>query len=176
MNRRVKVSGEPKLTGVLWMWCVDYSGVQLQGCCSQSSLNSNGSLPGVVAHRGVPEQRVASWATCFERLLQDSVGVRYFSVRKETLQKMFLLIFFEQKCCKIENIVVWIHIENGPNTECDSASLSQWGVLLIAKFSKENLTVLWWFGALVKNSSWWMQSWFPAGTVIIFHHVFPVSQ
>lgn len=60
----------------------DYGGVQLQGCCSQSSLNSNGSLPGVGSHQGVPEQRVASWATCFERLLQDPVGVRYFSVRK----------------------------------------------------------------------------------------------
>lgn len=61
----------------------DYSGVQLQGCCSQSSLNSNGSLPGAGSHRGFPEQRVASWAGCFERLLQDPVGVRYFSVRKE---------------------------------------------------------------------------------------------
>ena len=60
----------------------DYSGVQLQGCCSQSSLNSNGSLPGAGSHRGVPEQRVASWAACFERLLQDPVGVRYFSVSR----------------------------------------------------------------------------------------------
>jgi len=54
----------------------------LQGCCSQSSLNSNGSLPGAGSLRGVSEQRVASWAACFERLLQDPVGVRYFSVRK----------------------------------------------------------------------------------------------
>lgn len=61
----------------------DYSGVQLQGCCSQSSLNSNGSLPGAGSHRGVPEQRVASWAACFERLLQDPLGVRYFSVSWE---------------------------------------------------------------------------------------------
>lgn len=68
----------------------DYSGVQLQGCCSQSSLNSNGSLPGAGSHRGFPEQRVASWAGCFERLLQDPVGVRYFSVRKE--QKFLSLI------------------------------------------------------------------------------------
>ncbi|XP_059210855.1 regulator of G-protein signaling 12 isoform X2 [Centropristis striata] len=72
----------------------DYSGVQLQGCCSQSSLNSNGSLPGAGSLRGVPEQRVASWAACFERLLQDSVGVRYFS---EFLKKEF----------SEENILFW---------------------------------------------------------------------
>ncbi|XP_061664360.1 regulator of G-protein signaling 12 isoform X2 [Syngnathoides biaculeatus] len=70
----------------------DYSGVQLQGCCSHSSLNSNGSLPG--GHRGLPEQRVASWAACFERLLQDPVAVRYFS---EFLKKEF----------SEENILFW---------------------------------------------------------------------
>ncbi|TNN67865.1 Regulator of G-protein signaling 12 [Liparis tanakae] len=72
----------------------DYSGVQLQGCCSQSSLNSNGSLPGAGSLRGVSEQRVASWAACFERLLQDPVGVRYFS---EFLKKEF----------SEENILFW---------------------------------------------------------------------
>ncbi|XP_037117625.1 regulator of G-protein signaling 12 [Syngnathus acus] len=70
----------------------DSGGVQLQGCCSHSSLNSNGSLPG--SHRGLPEQRVASWAGCFERLLQDPVGVRYFS---EFLKKEF----------SEENILFW---------------------------------------------------------------------
>uniref|UniRef100_A0A3Q3X312 Uncharacterized protein n=1 Tax=Mola mola TaxID=94237 RepID=A0A3Q3X312_MOLML len=72
----------------------DYSGVQFQGCCSQTSLNSNGSLPGAGSHRTVPEQRVASWAGCFERLLQDPVGVRYFS---EFLKKEF----------SEENILFW---------------------------------------------------------------------
>ncbi|XP_029382349.1 regulator of G-protein signaling 12-like isoform X2 [Echeneis naucrates] len=72
----------------------DYSGVQLPGCCSQTSLNSNGSLPGAGSHRGLPEQRVASWAACFERLLQDPVGVRYFS---EFLKKEF----------SEENILFW---------------------------------------------------------------------
>ncbi|XP_029942696.1 LOW QUALITY PROTEIN: regulator of G-protein signaling 12 [Salarias fasciatus] len=72
----------------------DYSGIQLQGCCSQSSLNSNGSLPRAGSHRGLPEQRVASWAACFERLLQDPVGVRYFS---EFLKKEF----------SEENILFW---------------------------------------------------------------------
>uniref|UniRef100_A0A3Q1CLF2 Regulator of G protein signaling 12a n=1 Tax=Amphiprion ocellaris TaxID=80972 RepID=A0A3Q1CLF2_AMPOC len=66
----------------------------LQGCCSQSSLNSNGSLPGAGSYRGAPEQRVASWAACFERLLQDPVGVRYFS---EFLKKEF----------SEENILFW---------------------------------------------------------------------
>ncbi|KAM4714241.1 regulator of G-protein signaling 12-like isoform 2-T3 [Anableps anableps] len=72
----------------------DYSGIQLQGCCSQSSLNSNGSLPGAGGHRGAAEQRVAGWSTCFERLLQDPVGVRYFS---EFLKKEF----------SEENILFW---------------------------------------------------------------------
>ncbi|CAF94997.1 unnamed protein product [Tetraodon nigroviridis] len=72
----------------------NYSGVQLQGCCSQSSLNSNGSLPGGGGHRGVPEQRVTSWSTCFEQLLQDPVGVRYFT---EFLKKEF----------SEENILFW---------------------------------------------------------------------
>lgn len=68
----------------------DYSGIQLQSCCSQSSLNSNGSLPGAGSSRGAPEQRVASWSSCFERLLQDPVGVRYFSVslEKESFRRL----------------------------------------------------------------------------------------
>ncbi|XP_056156477.1 LOW QUALITY PROTEIN: regulator of G-protein signaling 12 [Lampris incognitus] len=69
-------------------------GVQLQGCCSQSSLNSNGSLPGAGSHRRLSDRRVASWAACFERLLQDAVGVRYFS---EFLKKEF----------SEENILFW---------------------------------------------------------------------
>ncbi|XP_041842403.1 regulator of G-protein signaling 12 isoform X1 [Melanotaenia boesemani] len=72
----------------------DFSGIQLPGCCSQTSLNSNGSLPGQGSHQGGSEQRVASWSTCFERLLQDPVGVRYFS---EFLKKEF----------SEENILFW---------------------------------------------------------------------
>ncbi|KAK5613915.1 hypothetical protein CRENBAI_014362 [Crenichthys baileyi] len=72
----------------------DYSRIQLQGCCSQTSLNSNGSLPGASGHPGAAEHRVAGWSTCFERLLQDSVGVRYFS---EFLKKEF----------SEENILFW---------------------------------------------------------------------
>ncbi|CDQ62439.1 unnamed protein product [Oncorhynchus mykiss] len=73
----------------------DYGGgVQLQGCCSQSSLNSNSSLPGAGSHKRLSERRVASWAACFERLLQDPIGVCYFS---EFLKKEF----------SEENILFW---------------------------------------------------------------------
>uniref|UniRef100_A0A671YPM6 Regulator of G protein signaling 12b n=1 Tax=Sparus aurata TaxID=8175 RepID=A0A671YPM6_SPAAU len=60
--------------------------VELQGCSSDNSLNSNASLPSVQSHRRHTERRVASWAVGFERLLQDPVGVRYFS---EFLKKEF---------------------------------------------------------------------------------------
>ncbi|XP_019899104.3 regulator of G-protein signaling 12 isoform X2 [Esox lucius] len=73
----------------------DYGGgVQLQGCCSQSSLNSTGSLAGSSSQRRLSDRRVASWAACFERLLQDPIGVRYFS---EFLKKEF----------SEENILFW---------------------------------------------------------------------
>ncbi|KAL0970365.1 hypothetical protein UPYG_G00241010 [Umbra pygmaea] len=73
------------------------AGVHLQGCCSQSSLNSNGSLPGAGSHRRLSDRRVASWAACFERLLQDPIGVRYFSefLKKEFSQENIL---FWQAC------------------------------------------------------------------------------
>ncbi|KAL1023922.1 hypothetical protein UPYG_G00048990 [Umbra pygmaea] len=65
-----------------------------QGCGSDNSLNSNASLPSVQCHRRHAERRVASWAVCFERLLQDPIGVRYFS---EFLKKEF----------SEENILFW---------------------------------------------------------------------
>ncbi|XP_062850150.1 regulator of G-protein signaling 12 isoform X2 [Trichomycterus rosablanca] len=60
---------------------------------SINSLESNGSLPSVTNHR-LSDRRVASWAVSFERLLQDPVGVRYFS---EFLKKEF----------SEENILFW---------------------------------------------------------------------
>uniref|UniRef100_A0A8L0DUY9 Regulator of G protein signaling 12b n=1 Tax=Oncorhynchus mykiss TaxID=8022 RepID=A0A8L0DUY9_ONCMY len=72
----------------------ELNSVDLQGCGSDNSLNSNASLPSVQCHRRHTERRVASWAACFERLLQDPVGVRYFS---EFLKKEF----------SEENIVFW---------------------------------------------------------------------
>uniref|UniRef100_A0A8C1YJQ8 Regulator of G protein signaling 12a n=1 Tax=Cyprinus carpio TaxID=7962 RepID=A0A8C1YJQ8_CYPCA len=59
-----------------------------------SSLESNSSLPSVTKQFRFSERRVASWADSFERLLQDPVGVRYFS---EFLKKEF----------SEENILFW---------------------------------------------------------------------
>ncbi|KAG7458858.1 hypothetical protein MATL_G00225090 [Megalops atlanticus] len=72
----------------------ELNSVDLKGCGSENSLNSNASLPSVQSHRRHTERRVASWAVCFERLLQDPVGVRYFS---EFLKKEF----------SEENILFW---------------------------------------------------------------------
>ncbi|RXN21428.1 regulator of G- signaling 12-like protein [Labeo rohita] len=69
-------------------------GVERHDCGSVSSLESNGSLPSVTNHFRFSERRVASWAVSFERLLQDPVGVRYFS---EFLKKEF----------SEENILFW---------------------------------------------------------------------
>ncbi|KAL6486841.1 hypothetical protein MHYP_G00034670 [Metynnis hypsauchen] len=72
----------------------ELNSADLKGCGSDNSLNSNASLPSVQCHRRHTERRVASWAVCFERLLQDPVGVRYFS---EFLKKEF----------SEENILFW---------------------------------------------------------------------
>uniref|UniRef100_A0A8C6KYF2 Regulator of G protein signaling 12b n=1 Tax=Nothobranchius furzeri TaxID=105023 RepID=A0A8C6KYF2_NOTFU len=85
----------------------------LQGCSSDNSLNSNASLPSVQSHRRHAERRVASWAVCFERLLQDPVGVRYFS---EFLKKEF----------SEENILFWQACEFFSHVpENDNKQLSQ---------------------------------------------------
>lgn len=55
-------------------------GADLKGCVSKHSLSSNASLPSVQSCPRLRERRVASWAVSFERLLQDPLGVRYFSV------------------------------------------------------------------------------------------------
>ncbi|XP_072371813.1 regulator of G-protein signaling 12b isoform X2 [Scyliorhinus torazame] len=65
---------------------------------SENSINSNASLPSVQSCRKHAERQVASWAVCFERLLQDSVGIRYFS---EFLKKEF----------SEENILFWQNCE-----------------------------------------------------------------
>uniref|UniRef100_A0A3B3CP44 Regulator of G protein signaling 12b n=1 Tax=Oryzias melastigma TaxID=30732 RepID=A0A3B3CP44_ORYME len=86
--------------------------VELQGC-SSDSLNSNASLPSVQSHRRHTERRVASWAVCFERLLQDPVGIRYFS---EFLKKEF----------SEENILFWQACEFFSHLpENDSIQLTQ---------------------------------------------------
>ncbi|XP_029999588.1 regulator of G-protein signaling 12b isoform X2 [Sphaeramia orbicularis] len=91
----------------------ELNSVELQGCSSDNSLNSNASLPSVQSHRRHTERRVASWAVCFERLLQDPVGVRYFS---EFLKKEF----------SEENILFWQACEYFSHVpENDKKQLSQ---------------------------------------------------
>ncbi|KAA0723013.1 Regulator of G-protein signaling 12 [Triplophysa tibetana] len=55
-------------------------GFEQHDSSSVSSLESNGSLPSVTNHRRISKRRVALWAVSFERLLQDAVAVRYFSL------------------------------------------------------------------------------------------------
>ncbi|KAI5609590.1 regulator of G-protein signaling 12 isoform X1 [Silurus asotus] len=69
-------------------------GMERHGFGSINSLESNNSLPSVTNHHTLSERRVAAWAVSFERLLQDPVGVRYFS---EFLKKEF----------SEENILFW---------------------------------------------------------------------
>lgn len=91
----------------------ELNSVDLKGCGSDNSLNSNASLPSVQCHRRHSERRVASWAVCFERLLQDPVGVRYFS---EFLKKEF----------SEENILFWQACEFFSHVpETDKKQLSQ---------------------------------------------------
>ncbi|XP_016323633.1 regulator of G-protein signaling 12-like [Sinocyclocheilus anshuiensis] len=91
----------------------ELNSVDLKGCGSDNSLNSNASLPSVQCHRRHTERRIASWAVCFERLLQDPVGVRYFS---EFLKKEF----------SEENILFWQACEYFSHVpETDKKQLSQ---------------------------------------------------
>uniref|UniRef100_A0A8C1F182 Regulator of G protein signaling 12b n=1 Tax=Cyprinus carpio carpio TaxID=630221 RepID=A0A8C1F182_CYPCA len=91
----------------------ELNSLDLKGCGSDNSLNSNASLPSVQCHRRHTERRVASWAVCFERLLQDPVGVRYFS---EFLKKEF----------SEENILFWQACEYFSHVpETDKKQLSQ---------------------------------------------------
>ncbi|XP_021574535.1 regulator of G-protein signaling 12 isoform X2 [Carlito syrichta] len=75
----------------------ELTGTDLKDCVSNNSLSSNASLPSVQSCRRLRERRVASWAVSFERLLQDPVGVRYFSdfLRKEFSEENIL---FWQAC------------------------------------------------------------------------------
>ncbi|XP_062069183.1 LOW QUALITY PROTEIN: regulator of G-protein signaling 12 [Lepus europaeus] len=75
----------------------ELTGADLKDCVSSSSLSSNASLPSVQSCRRLRERRVASWAVSFERLLQDPLGVRYFSdfLRKEFSEENIL---FWQAC------------------------------------------------------------------------------
>ncbi|XP_066242930.1 regulator of G-protein signaling 12 isoform X1 [Saccopteryx leptura] len=75
----------------------ELNGADLKDCASTHSLSSNASLPSVQSCRRLRDRRVASWAVSFERLLQDPLGVRYFSdfLRKEFSEENIL---FWQAC------------------------------------------------------------------------------
>ncbi|KAM9678349.1 regulator of G-protein signaling 12 isoform 1-T1 [Trichechus inunguis] len=75
----------------------ELDGGNLKDCVSNHSLSSNASLPSVQSCRHLRARRVASWAVSFERLLQDPVGVKYFSdfLRKEFSEENIL---FWQAC------------------------------------------------------------------------------
>uniref|UniRef100_A0A8C5VS93 Regulator of G-protein signaling 12 n=1 Tax=Microcebus murinus TaxID=30608 RepID=A0A8C5VS93_MICMU len=75
----------------------ELTGADLKDCVSNNSLSSNASLPSVQSCRRLRERRVASWAVSFERLLQDPLGVHYFSdfLRKEFSEENIL---FWQAC------------------------------------------------------------------------------
>ncbi|XP_007951713.1 regulator of G-protein signaling 12 [Orycteropus afer afer] len=75
----------------------ELDGGGLKDCASNHSLSSNASLPSVQSCRHLRARRVASWAVSFERLLQDPVGVKYFSdfLRKEFSEENIL---FWQAC------------------------------------------------------------------------------
>ncbi|XP_064440278.1 regulator of G-protein signaling 12 isoform X1 [Mirounga angustirostris] len=75
----------------------ELTGADLKDCVSHHSLSSNASLPSVQSCRRLRERRAASWAVSFERLLQDPLGVRYFSdfLRKEFSEENIL---FWQAC------------------------------------------------------------------------------
>ncbi|XP_078288185.1 regulator of G-protein signaling 12b [Rhinoraja longicauda] len=76
----------------------ELNGADLKNYNSENSINSNASLPSVQSCRKHRERLVASWAVSFERLLQDPVGIRYFS---EFLKKEF----------SEENILFWQNCE-----------------------------------------------------------------
>ncbi|KAI2662883.1 Regulator of G-protein signaling 12 [Labeo rohita] len=104
-------------------------GVERHDCGSVSSLESNGSLPSVTNHFRFSERRVASWAVSFERLLQDPVGVRYFS---EFLKKEF----------SEENILFWQACECFSQVpEHDKKQLSQKAKEIYNRFLSSKATM-----------------------------------
>uniref|UniRef100_A0A673KK72 Regulator of G-protein signaling 12-like n=1 Tax=Sinocyclocheilus rhinocerous TaxID=307959 RepID=A0A673KK72_9TELE len=105
------------------------SGLKRHDCGSVSSLESNGSLPSVTNHCRFSERRVASWAVSFERLLQDPVGVRYFS---EFLKKEF----------SEENILFWQACECFSQVpEHDKKQLSQKAKEIYNRFLSSKATM-----------------------------------
>ncbi|XP_042195943.1 regulator of G-protein signaling 14 isoform X1 [Callorhinchus milii] len=67
---------------------------EVDGHVSEQVLNINASLPSVQSNECYTERAVASWAVSFERLLQDPIGVKYFTA-------------FLKKEFSAENILFW---------------------------------------------------------------------
>lgn len=71
---------------------------------SSSSLSESSSRSGGPQGADGPASRVVTWAVCFERLLEDHVGVRYFTVRFDAdfyetnvgITLIFLVIFQDE--------------------------------------------------------------------------------
>ncbi|XP_043927878.1 uncharacterized protein LOC122802295 [Protopterus annectens] len=95
---------------------------ELNICGSENSVNSNASLPSVQSCRRHGERRIASWAVSFERLLQDPLGIQYFS---EFLKKEF----------SEENILFWQACELFSHvSEHDKKQLSQMAKEIYSNF------------------------------------------
>lgn len=62
--------------------------------CLRDSAGSSASLPAEAAAEAGPANSVLSWAVCFERLLEDPVGVQYFTA-------------FLRSEVSVENILFW---------------------------------------------------------------------
>ncbi|KAF3825369.1 hypothetical protein GH733_006003, partial [Mirounga leonina] len=92
-----RAGAEDTPAGELCAGPAELTGADLKDCVSHHSLSSNASLPSVQSCRRLRERRAASWAVSFERLLQDPLGVRYFSdfLRKEFSEENIL---FWQAC------------------------------------------------------------------------------
>nr|XP_033783647.1 regulator of G-protein signaling 14 isoform X2 [Geotrypetes seraphini] len=73
------------------------------GVDGQGSTHSLNSLPSVQTRAHASERPVAAWAVSFERLLQDPMGVKYFT---EFLQKEFSVenISFWEACQRFQQI------------------------------------------------------------------------
>ncbi|KAL4641495.1 regulator of G-protein signaling 12-like isoform X1, partial [Arapaima gigas] len=100
----------------------------LKGGVSETSLASSASLPNGPGLRQHQNQPVASWATGFERLLQDPEGVRCFS---EFLKKEF----------SEENILFWQACESFSHVpESDKKQLSQKACEIYNKFLSSRAT------------------------------------
>lgn len=77
--------------------------LRLSSCGSSSSLSESSSRSGGSQAADGPASRVVSWAVCFEHLLEDHVGVRYFTefLRSEVSAENIL---FYQACEKFKKI------------------------------------------------------------------------